>query len=816
MKARIDLTRSLRTLRRSPSFALGVIFTLGLGIGVTAAAFSVVRGVLLRPLPHDEGDRLVYVRQSAPGADIDNILFSVPEIDEYRQGVPSFTGVAEFSAMPMSALDLDRPRQVHVGIVTGNYFQVMGLGTILGRPLLESDDPEGSESVAVLTAATWQTVFGGDPDVLGRTFRMNGRTVTVVGVSEPHPPYPERTDMYVNMATSPHHLSASMNHDRQHRMTEVFARLAPGAGVATARAEVEAVGARGRAAYPEAYEERYAYGLSLTTLQDQLSRRARTILTVLVTTALLVFLVALANVANLTLTRAARLSDELALRASLGATSRDLRMRLLSENLVLGVAGAVLGTLLALGMVGSLSGYLARFSVRAGEIRLDAQVLAATLFLGMACSVILSWIPRLPSEKGLETIVRSGRTGIGRRLRRVQGAMVAAQVAVSLVLVFGAGLLARTLLNLQAVDTGIPLEQVLALDAPVVENGRTPVEVAQDYQAMLDAIEAIPSVRSAALTSVVPMRTDESMMAWAVDFDVEGREVEPGAPPHRADFRIVSADYFETMGMRVLSGRTLSDGDDAAAGYVAVVNQAWVDAFLPDAEAVGQRLTWTTDFVRFVGLDGVWFDVVGVVSNIREHAQERPAEPTVFLSVGQAPFAQSILVRADAAAEGLAGSVATAIRGVEPDQPVENVATLATIGSERLGETRLNARLVGLLAVLSLMIAAVGIFAALAFSVSQRTREMGVRMALGADGKRVVRGVMVEGMAMVLAGVLLGIGGAYAASGLLAGLVYGVPATDPWTLAAGSVALMAVAMVATALPAVRAARVDPARVLGQE
>ena len=807
----------VRALLRTPAFTGGVVLTLGLGIGVTAAAFSVVRGILLRPLPHADGDRLVYVRQSAPGAGLDNVFFSVPEIEEYRSGVRAFDGVAEFSTMRFTALDLDKPRQLQVGIVTGNYFQIMGLGTVLGRPLGPSDDQEDATPVAVLTVATFKNVFGGDPGVLGRTFRMNGRTVTVVGVAEPHPPYPERTDMYVNMVTSPHHLGASMNHDRAHRMTEVFARLAPGATLEQARSEVTAVAHGGMADHREAYDGRYGYTVTVTGLKDQLSRRARSTLIVLMSTAVMVFLVALANVANLTLTRATRLSNELAVRASLGATVRDLRARLLSENLALGVGGALLGSAVAFMVVGILSAYLQRFSVRAGEVHVDAPVLGLTLLLGIGAAVTLAYLPRLPSSVGgLHSLARAGRSGGGRNLKRLQSGMVAAQVAVSMVLVFGAGLLARTLVNLQAVHTGMDVEHVLALDLPSVNNGRTPAEIREDYRSMLRRVEELPDVRSAAMTNVVPMRTDGFLVPWTVDFTIEGQELEPGAPPPRTDFRTVTPRYLETLGMLLTSGRGIEAADDAESPRIALVNKAWVMRFMGGRDPLGQRVTWRGVFVDFLGLSAEPTTIVGVVADVREHATDRAPTPTAFVPHSQAPFSESLLVRARGDAAALGPTVEAAIRSVEPDQPVENIATLVTLQEERMGETKLNAKLVGLLAMLSMLIAGIGVFAALTFSVNQRTREMGVRMALGADGSSVVRTVMQEGMSVVAGGVLAGVLGAYATSGLLSGLLYGVPATDPWTLLGGAALVAVVGTSATTLPAVRASRVDPARVLGRE
>jgi len=340
-----DLRHASRSLIKSPGFSLAFIVTMGLGIGANTAIFSAVNGVLLRPLPHEDGDRLVYLRHSALLAGTENALFSVAEVEDYRQGSPSLAEVAEFSLMSFTMLGHEEPRIVVAGIVTGNYFEVMGLGSRIGRTIDASDDGKESAAVALLTDEFWGRVFSADPDIVGRTVEMNGRTVTFVGVLEPSPPYPERTDIYVNMSTSPHHMDASMEYDRIHRMTEVFARLAPGASVESAGIELRDITTRLHGDFPEAYSAGAGFSVSVTALKEQLTARARPVLLLLLATAFFVLFIACANIANLTLTRVLRRDQELAIRVSLGGSRWALRRQLLAESLLLSVAGAGVGLL---------------------------------------------------------------------------------------------------------------------------------------------------------------------------------------------------------------------------------------------------------------------------------------------------------------------------------------------------------------------------------------------------------------------------------------------------------------------------------------
>ena len=555
-----DVRLAVRSLARSPGFAAVFVLTLGLGIGANTAMFSAVNGVLLRPLPHEDGDRLVYLRHHAERAGIPNTLFSVPEIEDYRQGVPSFAAVAEFSAMTFTMLGYDTPRRVRSGIVTGNYFGVMGLSATLGRTVGPEDDGAEAPSVAVLTEEYWRRVFGADPDVVGRTVEINGRSTTIVGVLEPSPPYPEATDLYVNMVTSPHHMDASMQHDRVHRMTEVFARLAPGATVETAGVEVDAVTARVHGDHPEAYDEGSGYAVRVTPLKTQLTVRARPTLLILLGTAALVLIIACANLANLTLTRVLRRDHEMAIRVSLGGSRGTLRRQLLAESLVLASIGAALGIVLASVSLDLIVSFAERFTSRASEIALDGTVLAYALLASVGASVFFTLLPTLPDGNGIgAALTRAGtRTTGGASGKRAQRALVVAQIGTSFVLLIGAGLLLRSMMHLNRLDPGFDTTSVLTMDVPANENGRTSQELRDYYLRILDDAQAIPGVRQAAFTNIVPLQGGIGNYSLQFEIAVEGFEPAPGAPAPRADFRVVTPDFFSTVGTEIVRGRAFT------------------------------------------------------------------------------------------------------------------------------------------------------------------------------------------------------------------------------------------------------------------
>ena len=813
-----DVRHAVRGLRKNPGYALVFIVTLGLGIGANTAMFSAVNGVLLRPLPHDDGDRLVYLRQTAPLAGITNVLFSVPEIDDYRQRSPSLEAVAEFSALTFTMLGYETPRRVRAGIVTGNYFEVMGLSATLGRMVGREDDGQDAPAVIVLSDAYWRNVFGADPEILGKAVEINGRTATFVGVAEPAPPYPERTDIYVNMATSPHHLDASMSHDRVHRMTEVFAKLSPEGTVASVRTETKAIAARIHAEYPEAYDAGAGFEITVTPLKTQLTSRARPTLLLLLGTAFFVLIIACANLANLTLTRVLRRDHELAIRVSLGGSRATLRRALLVESLVLAGAGAGLGLLMASVSLDLLVTFAGRFTSRASEIALDASVFGFALLAAVAASVFFTMVPALPDGDSVGGALTTGgaRSTVGSGAKRAQRALVVAQIGTSFVLLIGAGLLLRTMMHLNRVDPGFDTAQVLTMDIPANTAGRTEVDIQSQYLAILRDVRALPGVEGASLTSSVPL-TGTGGFSSQMEMDVEGHEPVPGAPVPRAEFRVVSADYFATMGID-FRGREFTTTDLEDAQKVVMINESMARAYFGERDPIGQRIAWTDDVIRFLGLKSEWRTVVGVAADTRDAGLDADVVHTMYNPYRQITplYTGSLVIRVTGDPTAIVPAVRDAMLAYDSNQPIDNVATIADLGSESVAPRRLNTMLLGAFALLALGIAAVGIGGVLAFSVGSRRREFGVRSALGAARHQVWSGVLAEGASLAAGGVVLESITAVVLTRFISGLLVGVPALDPVTFVAVGLLLGGVAMVAAWVPAWRAAEVSPMEALASE
>ncbi|MCZ6918240.1 MAG: ABC transporter permease [Gemmatimonadetes bacterium] len=806
-----NLHFAARSLSRSPGFTLAFVLTLGLGIGANTAIFSVVRGVLLRPLPHRDGDNLVYLRQSAELAGVDNTLFSVPEILDYRTASTTLSGFAEFSAMTFNMLGQGDPAQVLAGIVTGDFFEVMGLGPVVGRVFDSGDDGEAAAPVLVLTNEYWMRAFGGDPAIVGKTVRMNGRTLTIVGVLQRAPHYPEQTDVFVNMVTSPHHLSATMAHGRTHRMTEVFARLTPGHDVPAARVELDAIAANVHAEYPESYEAAAGYKISVTPLRTVLTQRAALTLYVLLGTAAFVLLIACANVANLTLTRNIRRWRELVVRAALGAGTGRLRRLLLYENLVLSLAGGAVGLILAYAGVDFLVAFAERFTPRAAEIRLDWAVLAFTLVLAIGAAVAFAFVPSLPEQATMGAAIASGSTRStgGLAKARVQRGLVVAQLAVSFVLLTGAGLFVRTLINLYGVDPGVDLENVLTMEVPATEAGRTDAEVLEYYETMRDRIAAVPGVEEVGIGSAIPLRAS----GFRLEVKAEGRPVDPNEPTPMAEFRTATPEYFRAAGIPLVRGREFRNTDRESSGKVVMLNETLARRLFPDQDPIGRRVAWMGDVLRFIPITGEWRTVVGVVGDTKDAGLDEAPASVMFHPFAQEIWSGSLVIRTATSAAPIARAATRIIRELDAEQPIENVLTLAEIRGQTVAPNRLNAALVAAFGVLALVIAAVGIAGVLGFSVSQRTNEIGIRMSLGADGGTVQRMVLREGALLLGIGLAIGALGSLGVSRLVTGLLFDVAPSDPLTLGAVALLLAAVSIGASWVPAARASSVEPVEAL---
>ena len=810
-----DLRFALRALQHSPAFTIVAALTLALGIGANTAIFSVVRGVLLKPLPHRDGDRLIYLRHSADGPGRENITFSVPEARDFRTGAPSLSGIAQYSSSSAILQGADNAMRINIGLVTGNFFEVMGLSPVLGRATGPSDDGPGVPPVMMLTYDFWMKRFGGDSSIVGKQVAMGGGPVTVIGVLQPAPTFPNRYDALLNLVYSPHHLSAAMVEERTHRMTELVARLAPAASVNQAKAEIAAVYARMQQESKAAYDPGSHMRVAVTPFQDVMGERARLMLWLLMGAAAFVLIIAAANVTNLTLMRGVRREPELVLRAALGAGGPRLRRLLLVENLVLTLLGAALGVLLAVFGVDLLTSFAARVSPRANEIRLDGLVLGFTLALALALALVLSFSAPLPKEGTLATWLSLSalRSSGGVRKQRLQRTLVVAQVAVSVVLLAGAGLLTRTMIQLSNASTGLETEEVVTLELQMLTttqalNDSNAVAAARNrFAVMRQELAALPGVLEVGYGSPLLERSTARF-----DFKAEGRSLEVGEAVPNAEMRQASPEYFRAAGIPVLRGRAFRTTDRYTPGPVVILNKTLADQLFHGEDPVGRRVAMTGPLLRVARTSGEWRTVIGVVGNTQDGGfEEAPGSVLYFPNPTPAPGGGGALViRVHRDAKALIPVATQIVRRYAPGALIEKVRTVTQIKNEGVAPRRLNAELIGAFGALALVIAAVGIAGVLAFSVSSRTVEIGIRMSLGADSGQVARMILKEGGVMLAVGLAVGVAGAFVATRVIQGFLFGVEPHDPITFIAVVWVMAGIGIVACWIPALRAARIDPA------
>jgi putative ABC transport system permease protein len=804
-----ELKVAARSLAHAKGLAITVIVTLALGVGANAAIFSVVRGVLLRPLVNRDEDRLIYIRQSAPGIGAENTTFSVPELQDLRGRVRTITAFGDFSTINFTMIGLGEPRVIRAGVVGGSYFEVMGLRPVIGRLLDASDDGPNAQGAAVLTHRFWTTAFNSDKDILGKTVRLGARSATIVGVLEPSVPYPAETELIANVVTSPHHLSATMVTGREHRMTELFGRLAPGVNLDGARAELQAVHADIVRENPGTYSRQSNFTINAVRLRDQITSRARTVLLVLLAASGLVFVVAVSNVANLILARTVRREGELSVRAALGASPRALRRTLLAESVLLCGTGAALGILSAQPMVSVLARYASRFSIRALDLTVDASILWVGAGLAIAAAVLLAYVPRLPSpdtSHGGPSITVGSVRMTGRTTGRLR-LFAVTQIAASFMLLAGAGMLVKTLLALQSAESGFDTRNVLALDVPIMGAGRTPDQTLAFYRDVLQRITALPGVNRVAIGAAVPWR-DVGNAGPGFQFTAEGYARADGEEDPRAQLRTVSSGFFETLGVPLVAGRDFNEGDRRGAETVVIVSESVARRMFPNQEVVNRRVMFTDPIGKFINLSAEPRRIVGVVRDIDD--QNLVPEPTftIYSAFDQAVGGGRLFVHAGVDPYSLVQPITRVIRDMSAEQPIERPAVLEDVRAEVLAPNRLNALVFGGFAAVAMAIAIVGVAGVLAFSVSGRTREFAIRLAVGSPPRHLLTGVLAEGAIIAVIGVAAGAAGGFALARVAAAFIENTQIPDLIPVAAAAFLLLAAAVAASLLPAARAARVD--------
>jgi putative ABC transport system permease protein len=800
-----DLRYGARQLLKNPGFAAMAVLTLGLGIGANTAIFSVINGVLLKPLPYENGERLVLIQQSAPLANQANFGVSIKELYEYRQQLVSFDGIVEFHQMSFDLLRRGEPDRVATGVVSPNFFDVLGIRPLLGRTFVDTDDDEGSEAVLVLGHSYWQTKFGGDRAIIGQVFEMNDRPHTVIGVLPPVPHYPNEVDVYMPTSACPFRSAAERNIEANRRAfgaLQVFGLLKPDAAPESAATEVATVAQRWAQDFPQVYRPTLGFQSRTANVLTELTTGARELLLILMGTTGLVLLLACANVANLTLARMLRRDRELAMRTALGAGRWRLVRQLLTESTVLSIAGGMIGLLFAWSTIDMLTTFVGRFTARTGEIGIDPGVLGFTLLVSVVTGLLFGTLPALASRVDLVSALKSAGKGTsdGGSRRYVQSGLIVAQVAVSVVLLVGAGLLLLSFYRLQSVDAGFRAERVMSAevfgnftkypDAPALR---------RLYVSILERLQTSPGVVSAAVTNAVPLA---GLQPGQTRFQVRGRTYASQDEQPVADVRVASPQFFDTIGLNLRRGRLFTDLDHENAAPVVIINETLAIREWQGRDPIGEEVS--ADNGRS------WATVVGVVGDMKMFGLDQQDVGQVYRPLRQAGgLAGRVLLRMNGDPSTATSVLRAAVHGVDPDLPIENVRTLDEIRDRYLATPKLTAMLLTVFAALALLVTITGITGVIATSVSQRTQEFGLRMALGASRHDVLGMVVGQGLLLVGIGLVVGVGAAVGLSRVLQSYLYQTTPTDPLTFAAVATAFVFAGILACAGPAWRATTVDP-------
>jgi putative ABC transport system permease protein len=814
-----DVSYAVRSLRRNPGFTFTVLLTMALGIGANSAIFSVVNAVLLRPLPYPDGDHLVVLRQAQPKASVANMGFSYKDIVDYR-AARTLSDVVEYHDMWFILLGRAEPERVETRVVSANFFDVLGVTPLYGRTFTAADDKPGAPAVLVLSHGYWKYSFGGDPNVVGKVFRMNDRPHTVIGVLPPVPTVrsgqtgrlqaaPD-VDVYMPTSACPFRSAPHMMDGRSMRMMNALARVRPEFTHGQSQADLDVVAARLARTYPNDYPSD-DFKTVATPLRDELTRSFTTTLYVLLGTAGFVLLIVCASIANLLLARTVRRERELSVRSALGADRSRLLRQLLTESLLLAVCGGLLGLAFAAGTMRLLVLFAERFTPRAAEIAIDRSVLLFTLGLSVFTGLVFGSIPAWSGRFEVVAALQSGGRATPAR-QTLRNALIVAQVAVSFMLLIAAGLTLRSALNLQQVDPGVRTDHVLTMRVdlnyskyPGSLDATTRLgKISGFWQRFEQRLRGLPGVIDVAGSGTFPLNEQGPFTGG---FQIEGRRLPAGTAPLRTDIMLATPDYFRTVNQPILAGRAFTTADRGQTSQVVIINHAMARHYWPNEDPVGKRIADANDGRNGQPIE--WSRIVGVAADTRQRLDLAPRDEVYIPLYETAQLTTTWLVHSTLDPDTMARAVRQAMYALDPEQPVDRFRTLTEIRATSLEAPRLTATLIGIFALLALVITAAGIAGVIAFSVNQRTQEFGIRMALGAHRARVVNMVLRQALTLVGIGLVLGTAAAAFVTQLLATLLFEVEPTDGATFITTALVLALVAMLACLAPARRAASVDP-------
>ncbi|HYV07733.1 MAG TPA: ABC transporter permease [Blastocatellia bacterium] len=796
-----DARFALRTMARKPAFTAVAVIIIALGIGANTAIFSLVRAVLLKPLPFADPDRLVMVWEDASFVNFPKNTPAPANYVDWKTKNESFEDMAAVRIRDFNLTGDGQPEKVYAYGVTANFFPVLGVRPQVGRTITDEDDRPEANKVAVISYSLWQSRYGGESSIVGREILLDGEKYTVVGVMARGFQFldPE-VRIWVPAAFTPRMLAARGSHYLQ-----VVARLKPGVTLEQANTDIKTITAQIAKDYPD---QASRLGANVISLSEELSGETKRPLIVLLVAVAFVLLIASANLANLLLSRALGRSKEVAVRTALGASGGRLVRQLLTESVLLSFAGGAAGVLVAAGSFAFLSQLIPPGLRLFVDLQIDATVLVFTLALSVVTGIVFGLAPALQSlNVDLNNALKQGggRTSLSAGHRRLQNSMIVGEVALAMVLLVGAGLLIKTCARLRDQYSTLRAESVLALRTQLAENRyEEPARRFAFYKQVLERVESLPGVTSAAYTTSVPL----DWKGGTNGISIEGRPVERGVL-YDANHRQISPDYFTTIGIALEQGRFFGDGDNEKSMLVAIINRTMAREFWANEDAIGKRFKPSSP-----DSPDPWITIVGVVADIKQMGAEAPVKPEMYMPYQQAgdqPWyaPRDLVIRASVPPMSLASAVVSRVHELDPDQPVSNIRTMKEVLGEEFGQRETGTTLLGVFAGLAMLLSAIGLYGVLSYFVSQRIPEFGVRMALGAKQRDILWLVLKRGMGLVAVGLAIGVAASLALTRLMQSLLFEVSASDPGVFALIAALLAGVALAACAIPARRAAKVDP-------
>lgn len=796
-----DIRYGFRTLMRNPGLTAVMVLALALGIGANTAIFSVVNAVLLNPLPYAEPERIVWIwGYNAPRGAF-NASISAPDFIDYRDDSQSFEQLAAFTALPtgITLTGADQPERIDALVVSTGFFESLGAQPAMGRTFISEEEQAGKHNVVVISHGLWQRRLGLDPEIIGKSLTLNGGSFTIVGVMGADFKFPVQVDLWAPIVFHPLDPTSRGRH-----WLRAIGRLKPGVTVEQAQSEIDAIALGLAEQYPDTNVD---YTAKLVPLRERIVGSVQPAILMLLGAVGFVLLIACANVANLLLARAATRHREIAIRMALGATRSRLIRQLLTESLMLSMLGGTVGLLLALWGVDLLAAVTPGDIPRVDEIGIDGRVLAFTIAVSLFTGLLFGLVPALQASKpDLNESLKEGSktSSTGARRNQVRSLLVVSEIALSLVLLIGTGLMIKSFMQLQRVEPGFDPANVLTMQLSLPPaTYREDHQYVAFYQQLFEQIKATAGVKSAGAISELPLTRQRN----DAPFTIEGQPPLPTGKQPVADVRTITPDYFSAMGIPLLRGRHFTDADTQQSAKVIIINDTLAQEFFGDEDPIGKRIT----------IDPTTYQIIGIARGVRHRGLRGQPFREIYFSYYQDPrTAMNLVVRTTGDPLSLASVVQNHVKAIDKDQPVSNITTMEQLVASSIAQPRFHMSLLGIFAAVALVLAVVGIYGVMNYSVTQRTHEIGIRLALGAGARDIFRLVVGQAALMTLLGVALGLAASFALTRLISAMLFGVSPTDPFVFAALSAVLAGVALGASFIPARRAIRVDPVVALRHE